>query len=345
MVQIFEKFEHTFDIKSIDKERRIIRGVASLEEVDRDNEIIAIDAIEKSLQGYLANPVIRFKHQEPIGKAIEGTGIDRANKAFLVTAYITDKTQTAKDAWGLIEDGIIKSFSVGGKVLEKEVVKQGDRQIHKITNMELYEVSVVDIPSNRKSFFEVIAKSLKKQSKKDEIAQELFNKPYDELTDEEKAKVDEKLNEKSADIEKNGRPPKDWFDRCVRHVREAGSADDPEAVCGNLWHNIMHNATNNVEKDIDNFLTEKRVEQRGSQWCVIHCHGPDAGKPIKCFDTRAEAERMHAAIEANKSCLTDIKSAEMTNRIDDSKNKLEEKSCQKKQQKLKMSLLKKLQSK
>jgi len=45
---------------------------------------------------------------------------------------------------------------------------------------------------------------------------------------------------------------------------------------------------------------EDKVEQRGNQWCVVHCHGEEAGTIIKCFDTRAEAELMHKAIQAQK---------------------------------------------
>jgi len=45
----------------------------------------------------------------------------------------------------------------------------------------------------------------------------------------------------------------------------------------------------------------KKVVQRGSQWCVIHCSGPDAGKAIKCFPTKGKADAMHGAIMANKS--------------------------------------------
>lgn len=47
-------------------------------------------------------------------------------------------------------------------------------------------------------------------------------------------------------------------------------------------------------------LLSETVEKRGNQWCVIHCHGPDTGKPIKCFPTEAEAQKMHAAIQANE---------------------------------------------
>ena len=47
-------------------------------------------------------------------------------------------------------------------------------------------------------------------------------------------------------------------------------------------------------------MIEKKVERRGDKWCVIHCKGPDAGKPIKCFATKEEAEKMHQAIMANE---------------------------------------------
>jgi len=347
---MFERFDHTFDIKSVDKEKRLIRGIASLEEIDRDNEIIALDAISSSLQTFLMNPIVRFKHQDPIGRAIvDQTYIDAASKSFIVTAYISDATQTAKEAWGLILDGIIKSFSVGGKVLEKEAVKENGKDFHRITKMELYEISVVDIPSNRKSFFEVIAKSIKENNNNDTFVCPYCNEKFnsEEALNNHKTECPKKEATQVLQKPKDERPPKDWFDRCVAHVRAAGSADDPEAVCGNLWHNIMHEAVENVEKDIDEF-TEKRVEQRGNQWCVIHCHGPEEGKPIKCFDTRAEAERMHAAIQANKKSYSTESNVEVGDNIHDSKNKKnEETKCLKKtvKQNLETRLLTKLQKK
>ena len=50
---------------------------------------------------------------------------------------------------------------------------------------------------------------------------------------------------------------------------------------------------------------EKVVEERNGQYCVMHCHGPDAGKPIKCFDTKEEADRMHRAIQAHQAKALD----------------------------------------
>jgi hypothetical protein len=43
------------------------------------------------------------------------------------------------------------------------------------------------------------------------------------------------------------------------------------------------------------------VEKRGDEWCVMHCTGPDKGKPIKCFPTEDKANDMHRAIMSNKN--------------------------------------------
>src|SRR5205807_227592 len=40
-------------------------------------------------------------------------------------------------------------------------------------------------------------------------------------------------------VGETGKPPKDWFDECVQGVSKSGTADDPEAVCGNVWFNVL----------------------------------------------------------------------------------------------------------
>jgi hypothetical protein len=42
------------------------------------------------------------------------------------------------------------------------------------------------------------------------------------------------------------------------------------------------------------------VRKSGSRWAVKHCHGASKGKTIATFKTKAQAMRMHRAIEANK---------------------------------------------
>lgn len=65
------------------------------------------------------------------------------------------------------------------------------------------------------------------------------------------ASIMQKVEGEAAD----GRPPKDWFDNCVAAVKKSGSAYDANAVCGNLWHNIMHN----VDADVKEFIRRKET--------------------------------------------------------------------------------------
>lgn len=38
------------------------------------------------------------------------------------------------------------------------------------------------------------------------------------------------------------RPPKRWFKSCVEGVEEGGYAEEPKAVCGDLWYNKLTEA-------------------------------------------------------------------------------------------------------
>lgn len=54
-------------------------------------------------------------------------------------------------------------------------------------------------------------------------------------------------------------------------------------------------------KRLEKVYVKKKIERRGDKWCVVHCTGPDAGKAIKCFNSKKEAQAMHAAIQVNKA--------------------------------------------
>ncbi len=160
-----KKFEYTMDlVKTADIEDGgiKIRGVASVEIVDRDNEIVSMKALQKGFENWQKNPIIRFQHKDPIGKGFpEESHIDHEKGQFVISAMITNKTPKGLEAIGLIKDGIVKSFSIGGRVLSTSEVKAGDgKKVRKIDDIDLYEVSVVDIPANKGSMFEVIKNAL-----------------------------------------------------------------------------------------------------------------------------------------------------------------------------------------
>ncbi len=195
------KFVAGIPFTKVDSQKHIIAGYASVEVVDRDSEIVKREALDKALSEYMRNPIIRWMHkEEPIGKVLNAY-VDE--KGLYVEAYITDKTPEGKKAWSLIEDGIVKAFSIGGSVNNKEytVTKDG-KHVGVITDLALREISVVDIPANPESFFEVISKianggdSMEDDwfCKKAKISTGAWNPPK---TIEERRKLKEKCGSKA----------------------------------------------------------------------------------------------------------------------------------------------------
>ena len=61
--------------------------------------------------------------------------------------------KTLQEQYNLIKEGILKAFSVGFRVKEADYDVNTD--IFVIKDVELYEVSVVSVPANQDSLFEV----------------------------------------------------------------------------------------------------------------------------------------------------------------------------------------------
>jgi len=197
MEQDISKFEFSFDIKSASKSEsgeRLIRGVASVEELDRDDEIIAMSAFKDSVAQYMKNPIIRYKHREEIGTAIKA---ELKGKELLIDAVIGKDFEPADTVWKKIEQGILKTFSVGGRIKETETIfsKELDKEVERIIKMELYEVSVVDIPANKNAIFSAIAKSL------DKSLSESDTKMYDLKNNKEKTMSEEKTKQEEKPVE------------------------------------------------------------------------------------------------------------------------------------------------
>jgi hypothetical protein len=53
--------------------------------------------------------------------------------------------------WKLIEEGILRAFSIGYEVLEERPIDG----VNQILKLRLYEVAIVSIPANRRALFSV----------------------------------------------------------------------------------------------------------------------------------------------------------------------------------------------
>ena len=129
----------------------IIEGYASTDAVDSFNEVIEPEAFRKWLPQFLQFPVGLLNHawfDKPIGKIIEA---EIRERGLWVRALVS---KTAPDIWQLIQEGILKAFSVGFSGVTKEST-DGKPTVWK--EVRLLEISIVNVPANSEALFSVAA--------------------------------------------------------------------------------------------------------------------------------------------------------------------------------------------
>ena len=128
----------------------VIEGWASTADIDRAYEVVEPDAIERGIQNFLKNPILLYMHNYsfPIGRVIE-MSIDSI-EGFWIKAVLSN-ADDVKDIVTKIKEKIIRAFSIGFRELDGKLLKD----IYKIIELEMYEVSVVTIPMNAETLFSV----------------------------------------------------------------------------------------------------------------------------------------------------------------------------------------------
>ena len=138
----------------VDKERRIVSGFASLDNIDKQGDIVTSDASMKAFSKFRGN--IREMHQpSAVGKMVsfkEDKYFDPESKKFysgvFVSAYIS---KGAQDAWEKVLDGTYTGFSIGGRMNKWDdgYDEKSDSTIRIIKDYDLVELSLVDSPANQ----------------------------------------------------------------------------------------------------------------------------------------------------------------------------------------------------
>ena len=142
-----------FSIKAGKGKQVIIEGFANKAVTDRIGDLIPPEAWE--LDNFQKNPIIFFNHDRniQIGKAIETKVTDEGLK---IKVRISKSDQAPipyiRD---MIEEGILKTFSVGFD--DHESAFKSDEGHNSFKRAELLETSVVTIPMNQESDFELVS--------------------------------------------------------------------------------------------------------------------------------------------------------------------------------------------
>jgi hypothetical protein len=138
----------------VDIERRTVSGFATLDNIDKQRDVITTQASMEAFANFRGN--IREMHQpSAVGKMVsfkEDKYFDPETKKFYsgvyVSAYIS---KGANDTWEKVLDGTYAGFSIGGKMIKWDDAydEKMDSQIRVIQKYDLIELSLVDSPANQ----------------------------------------------------------------------------------------------------------------------------------------------------------------------------------------------------
>ena len=141
-------------LTKVDKEKRIVSGFASLDNLDKQDDIVTTEASMQAFAKFRGN--IREMHQpSAVGKMVsfkEEKYFDADSKKFykgvFVSAYIS---KGAQDAWEKVLDGTYTGFSIGGRMNKWDDAydEKADKTIRVIKEYDLIELSLVDSPANQ----------------------------------------------------------------------------------------------------------------------------------------------------------------------------------------------------
>jgi hypothetical protein len=149
-----ENIRLSMPLTKVDKERRIVSGFASLDNVDKQDDIVTAEASMDAFAKFRGN--IREMHQPlAVGKMVSFKAdkyFDPDTKKFyngvFVSAYVS---KGAQDTWEKVLDGTLQGFSIGGRMNKWDDAydEKADKTIRVIKQYDLVELSLVDSPANQ----------------------------------------------------------------------------------------------------------------------------------------------------------------------------------------------------
>lgn len=149
-----DNIRFSMPLTKVDKERRIVSGFATLDNIDKQADIVTSEASMQAFSKFRGN--IREMHEPlAVGKMVsfrEDKYFDPDTKKMyngvFVSAYVS---KGAQDTWEKVLDGTLSGFSIGGRMNKWDDAYDSkmDRQIRVIKDYDLVELSLVDNPANQ----------------------------------------------------------------------------------------------------------------------------------------------------------------------------------------------------
>ena len=193
----------------------VIGGYASIEVVDKQNDLITLKALNEAVDGFMQDKKFRnvmSNHSNvQVGEVIESyrdkngtlhkTQVD--DVGFYVVIKLRDDIEKAKEISRGIRKGTLRSFSIGGQALSKQKRNNDEfGEYNEIDKLELHEVTICEKGINPEAKFDIL-----KQEKGEKMTEKL-EKALEELNTLMK-EVDALSKEEGGDMKEAGAYGKD----------------------------------------------------------------------------------------------------------------------------------------
>jgi len=222
---------------------RKFTGFASVETVDKDGEILPIDEIGKHMDTWMKRgaPIIDSHSNRVIGRGLNWQFEDKSGKkGIIITGEVYKDYKLDNEIWENIKSGKITGLSFGGAQFKRESKNIKGQSVDVLSDLEAYEISVVEKPANPEALMEDINMLAKSDVKKTIC-------PFcgkNILPDDN---ISEHINEEHGVSSYKGNVQKtEKFDRCVEEVKRKSPDVDAYAVC----HSVLDKELTETEKSM-----------------------------------------------------------------------------------------------
>jgi len=180
----------------------MIGGYASIEIVDKQNDLITLDALNEAVTKFMETPfrnVMTNHSNVQVGTVVESyrdktgrlwkTEVD--DVGFFVVIKLREDIEKAKEVQRGIRKGTLRSFSIGGQALRKNKKTHPELgQYNEISKLELHEVTICEKGINPEAKFDIL-----KQDKGEKMTEELTRalSELDQLLKEVKEMKDDEM--------------------------------------------------------------------------------------------------------------------------------------------------------
>tara|TARA_Y100000593_G_scaffold6345_1_gene12109 strand:- start:1137 stop:2585 length:1449 start_codon:yes stop_codon:yes gene_type:complete len=174
------------DFKILKSDDLHIGGYASIEIVDKQNDLITLEALDEAVSKFMVDTKYRnvmTNHSNvQVGEVIKEyrdttgrlwkTGVD--DVGFFVVIKLRDDIEKAKEVSREIRKGTLRSFSIGGQALEKR--KRNNEELgdyNEISKLELHEVTICEKGINPEAKFDILKQEVNNMTNIEDAIKEL----------------------------------------------------------------------------------------------------------------------------------------------------------------------------